>query len=269
MIVATGARANYLGLPSEEEYKNKGVSACAVCDGALPIYRGKPLAVVGGGDSAVEEATYLANLDRAETIYMIVRRDEMRASKVMQDRAMNHPKIEILWNSVVDEVVGDGKQVTGLKLKSTAGRFAAGSGGRRHVCRHWPHPQHGVPRWRGRNEQQRLHSVDPAVPHATPASAVFLPPATSRTTTIVKRSRRPEPVAWPPSMPNVTWPNWKAKSLASMQISGNTFHPPSRGSETSLRVAGEGAIGSSAEHVLRDPSQSPFLGFDPPGGRVM
>lgn len=119
VIIATGARANYLGLPSEEEYKNKGVSACAVCDGALPLYRAKPLAVVGGGDSAVEEATYLANLDRADKIYMIVRRDELRASKVMQDRAKNHRKIEILWNRVVDEVVGDGKVVTGLKLKST------------------------------------------------------------------------------------------------------------------------------------------------------
>ncbi len=119
VIIATGARANYLGLPSEEKYKNKGVSACAVCDGALPAYRAKPLAVVGGGDSAVEEATYLANLDRAETIYMIVRRDEMRASKVMQERALKHKKIEMVWNSVVEEVVGDGKLVTGLKLKST------------------------------------------------------------------------------------------------------------------------------------------------------
>ncbi len=119
VIIATGARANYLGLESEEEYKNKGVSACAVCDGALPIYRRKPLAVVGAGDSAVEEATYLANLDDAATIYMIVRRDEMRASKVMQDRALNHPKIEILWNQVVSEVRGDGKLVNGLQLSST------------------------------------------------------------------------------------------------------------------------------------------------------
>lgn len=119
IIVATGARANYLGLPSEEEYKNKGVSACAVCDGALPIYRGKPLAVIGAGDSAVEEANYLANLNGADKIYMVVRRDEMRASKIMQERAKNHPKIEILWNTVVDEVVGDGSLVTGLKLKST------------------------------------------------------------------------------------------------------------------------------------------------------
>ena len=119
VIVATGARANYLGLDSEEAYKNKGVSACAVCDGALPIYRSQPLAVIGGGDSAVEEATYLANLKDAATIYLVHRRDELRASKIMQDRALNHPNIEMVWNSVVDEVVGNGEQVTGLKLKST------------------------------------------------------------------------------------------------------------------------------------------------------
>ena len=119
VIIATGARANYLGLESEESYKNKGVSACAVCDGALPIFRSKPLAVIGGGDSAVEEASYLANLKDAATIYLVHRRDELRASKIMQDRALNHPNIEMVWNHTVDEVVGDGKQVTGLKLKST------------------------------------------------------------------------------------------------------------------------------------------------------
>ena len=119
IIIATGARANYLGLESEEAYKNKGVSACAVCDGALPLFRSKPLAVVGGGDSAVEEAAYLANLKDAATIYMIVRRDELRASKIMAQRAIEHPNIEILWNSVVDEVLGDGNLVNGLRLKST------------------------------------------------------------------------------------------------------------------------------------------------------
>lgn len=119
VIVATGARANYLGLESEEKYKNRGVSACAVCDGALPTYRRKPLAVIGGGDTAVEEASYLANLDGAETIYLVHRRDELRASQVMQDRALNHPKIEMVWNSVVEEVLGDDKQVTGLRLKNT------------------------------------------------------------------------------------------------------------------------------------------------------
>jgi thioredoxin reductase (NADPH) len=119
IIVATGARANYLGLPSEEKYKNKGVSACAVCDGALPMFRGQRLAVVGGGDSAVEEATYLANLKGAATVYMIHRRDQLRASKIMQERALNHPKIEIVWNTVVDEVLGDGEGVSGLRLRNT------------------------------------------------------------------------------------------------------------------------------------------------------
>jgi thioredoxin reductase (NADPH) len=120
IIVATGARANYLGLPSEEKYKNKGVSACAVCDGALPMYRRKPLAVIGGGDTAVEEASYLANLDGADVIYLIHRRGELRASQVMRDRALNHPKIQLVWNSVVDEVLGDGQKVTGLRLKNTS-----------------------------------------------------------------------------------------------------------------------------------------------------
>lgn len=119
IIVATGARANYLGLPSEEKYKNKGVSACAVCDGALPMFRGQRLAVVGGGDSAVEEATYLANLKGAGTIFMIHRRDQLRASKIMQQRALNHPKIEMVWNTVVDEVLGDDNSITGLKLRNT------------------------------------------------------------------------------------------------------------------------------------------------------
>ncbi len=122
IIIATGARANYLGLPSEEKYKNKGVSACAVCDGALPMFRQKPLAVIGGGDSAVEEATYLANLKDAATIYIVHRRDQLRASKIMQQRALSHPKIEMLWNTQVAEVLGDGDKVTGLRLSSTAGQ---------------------------------------------------------------------------------------------------------------------------------------------------
>ncbi|MBP85665.1 MAG: thioredoxin-disulfide reductase [Planctomycetaceae bacterium] len=119
IVVATGARANYLGLDSEEQYKNKGVSACAVCDGALPFFKGKKLAVIGGGDSAVEEATYLANLKNAETVYLIHRRDQLRASKIMQQRAFDHPKIELVWNSTVQEVIGDGEKVTSLQLKST------------------------------------------------------------------------------------------------------------------------------------------------------
>jgi thioredoxin reductase (NADPH) len=120
IIIATGARANYLGLPSEHAYKNKGVSACAVCDGALPRFRGKPLAVVGGGDSAVEEATYLTKF--ASTVHLIHRRDTLRASKIMQDRAQKNPKIKPRWNRVVEEVLGTDKTgVTGVRLKSTNG----------------------------------------------------------------------------------------------------------------------------------------------------
>jgi thioredoxin reductase (NADPH) len=120
VIVATGARANYLGLPSEDEYKNRGVSACAVCDGALPRFRNKPLVVVGGGDSAVEEADYLAKF--ASVVYLVHRRDELRASKIMADRAKNHPKIKILWNRNLGEVLGDDKNgVTAARLVSTIG----------------------------------------------------------------------------------------------------------------------------------------------------
>lgn len=117
VIVATGARANYLGLDSEERFKNRGVSACAVCDGALPRFRNKPLVVVGGGDSAVEEATYLTGF--ATRVYMIHRRDELRASKIMQQRAMDNEKLEIVWSHVVDEVLGnDDDGVTGVRVKS-------------------------------------------------------------------------------------------------------------------------------------------------------
>jgi len=120
VIVATGARANYLGLPSEEEFKNRGVSACAVCDGALPRFRNRPLAVVGGGDSAVEEADYLSKF--AGKVYIVHRRDQLRASKIMARRAMDNPKIEILWSRTLAEVLGnDTDGVTGARLASTKG----------------------------------------------------------------------------------------------------------------------------------------------------
>ena len=113
VIVATGASANWLGLPSEEAFKNRGVSACAVCDGALPRFRGKPLVVVGGGDSAVEEATYLTKF--ASTVHLIHRRDELRASKIMAQRAFDNPKIEIHFDSQLVEVLGSDEQaVAGL-----------------------------------------------------------------------------------------------------------------------------------------------------------
>jgi thioredoxin reductase (NADPH) len=118
VIVATGARANYLGLPSEDRYKNHGVSACAVCDGALPRFRNKPLVVVGGGDSAVEESTYLSKF--ASHVYLVHRRDRLRASQIMQKRAMDNRKIELKWNRVLEEVLGtEGQGVTGVLLRST------------------------------------------------------------------------------------------------------------------------------------------------------
>ena len=117
IIIATGARANYLGLPSEERFKNRGVSACAVCDGALPRFRNKPLVVVGGGDSAVEEATYLTKY--ASAVHMLMRRDVFRASKIMQDRALANPKINIHYFREVDEVLGGDKEgVTAVRVKN-------------------------------------------------------------------------------------------------------------------------------------------------------
>ena len=118
VIIATGARANYLGLDSEAAYKNLGVSACAVCDGALPRFRNKPVVVVGGGDTAVEEADYLSKF--ASKVYLIHRRHELRASKIMADRALKNPKIEPVWNSVVTEVKGmEQHGVTGVRVQST------------------------------------------------------------------------------------------------------------------------------------------------------
>ncbi|MCH2201456.1 MAG: FAD-dependent oxidoreductase [Fuerstiella sp.] len=117
VIIATGARANYLGLASEDRFKNMGVSACAVCDGALPRFRNSPLVVVGGGDSAMEEATFLAKY--ASAVYIVHRRDEFRASKIMADRALNNEKIHVKWNSVIDEVLGDDENgVTGVRIRN-------------------------------------------------------------------------------------------------------------------------------------------------------
>ena len=114
VIAATGARARWLGLDSEQEFLNRGVSACATCDGAL--YRGKEMAVVGGGDTAMEEALFLTRF--AATVQVIHRRGELRASRIMGDRAKAHPKIRFVWDSVVEEVLGNEDGVTGVRIRN-------------------------------------------------------------------------------------------------------------------------------------------------------
>ena len=117
VIVSTGARANYLGLPSEDKFKNRGVSACAVCDGALPRFRNRDIVVVGGGDTACEEASYLTKF--ASRVHLLIRRDTLRASKIMAARALENPKITVHKFSEVDEVLGDDQAgVTAVKVRN-------------------------------------------------------------------------------------------------------------------------------------------------------
>lgn len=134
LVIATGASANYVGLESETRFRNMGVSACAVCDGALPRFRNKPLVVVGGGDSAAEEGTYLTKF--ASVVYVVHRRDKLRASPIMAERLLSHAKVKPVWNSVVTEVLGDEERgVTAVRVKDVqtmkeqvleaAGMFAA------------------------------------------------------------------------------------------------------------------------------------------------
>lgn len=113
LIIATGASAKWLGIESETRLNGQGVSACAVCDGFF--FRGQDVAIVGGGDTACEEASYLSNI--CNKVYMIVRRDELRASQIMQKRVMSNPKIEILWNTETEEVIGE-SEVTGVRIKN-------------------------------------------------------------------------------------------------------------------------------------------------------
>ena len=114
IIIATGASAKWLGIESEKKFNGQGVSACATCDGFF--YRGKDVAIVGGGDTAAEEATYLAKL--CNKVYMIVRRDELRASKAMQEKVFNTPNIEVLWNHTTKEILGDFSGVNGVLLQN-------------------------------------------------------------------------------------------------------------------------------------------------------
>jgi thioredoxin reductase (NADPH) len=115
IVIATGAKARWLGLPSEETYRGKGVSACATCDGFF--FRGKEVAIVGGGNTAVEEALFLTNF--CSKVTLIHRRDSLRAEKLLQDRLFENDKVEFMWNSTIEEIVGDETGMTGLRLKDT------------------------------------------------------------------------------------------------------------------------------------------------------
>ena len=115
VIIATGAQARWLGLESEQAFNGKGVSACATCDGFF--FRGRRVAVIGGGNSAAEEALYLANI--VDHVTLVHRRDKLRAEKILQDRVFKHPKISIVWDHTVDAVLGDDSGVTGLRLVDT------------------------------------------------------------------------------------------------------------------------------------------------------
>ncbi len=115
VIISTGATAKRMGVPNEEKMWSNGMSACAVCDGALPMFRNQPLMVIGGGDTAVEEATYLTKF--GSVVYMVHRREELRASKIMQERALKNPKLEIIWDTVLEDAIGE-DYLTGARLKN-------------------------------------------------------------------------------------------------------------------------------------------------------
>jgi thioredoxin reductase (NADPH) len=117
LVIATGASARYLGLPSEQAYMGRGVSACATCDGFF--YRGQDVAVIGGGNTAVEEALYLSNIARRVTV--VHRRDKFRAEKILQAKLLARPNVTVRWDHVLDEVLGDEKGVTGIRIEPTRG----------------------------------------------------------------------------------------------------------------------------------------------------
>jgi len=130
VIIATGASAKWLGLPSEEKLNGYGVSACAVCDGFF--FRNKDVAIVGAGDTAAEEALYLSKL--CTNVHMFVRRDQMRASQIMQQRLHDAPNVKIYWNTVVEEILGDMK-VTGVRIKNGSGKSENSNRSARKTCR--------------------------------------------------------------------------------------------------------------------------------------
>ncbi len=185
LIICTGAKAKWLGIPSEQKYMGGGVSACATCDGFF--YRGKEVAVIGGGNSAVEEALYLSNICSKVTV--VHRRDSFRAEKILQERLFAKLNVEIVWDHVVDEITGTETLpaiVTGLKLRHAKTGAPKRIEGRRRVCRDRPCAADRT--LRGQVAQEAIGlSCGPRPTPPPPKCRVCLPPATSPTTSTARR----------------------------------------------------------------------------------
>jgi thioredoxin reductase (NADPH) len=195
LIIATGATAKRMHVPGEEKLWQKGISACAVCDGALPMFRERPLVVVGGGDSAVEEATYLTKF--ASKVFLVHRRDELRASKAMQKRALDNEKMEILWSTVLVEVEGgDFLQSVKLRKVKTGEEYNLEATGLFYAIGHRPNTEFLA----GQADTDDQGYLITAPGTTAQALTGYLPRAMCRTNATGKRSRRPARAAWRPWM---------------------------------------------------------------------
>ncbi len=206
LIIATGATARYLGLPSEERFRGRGVSACATCDGFF--FRGQRVAVVGGGNTAVEEALYLSHI--AQHVTLVHRRDKLRAEKILQERLFREVhagKISLVWNHTVAEVLGNEHGVTGVRLHRSQAAARARAGSDR-VCS-WPSATRPTPRCSpGSSRCAAATSACAAASTAMPpppACRACSPRATSPTTSTGRPSPPPAPAAWRRSMPTAIW----------------------------------------------------------------